>query len=515
MLIEGDPHQILEGVLISGLTPCRSARRLHLPALGRVQALGPRAPAERAERGLRPRRRRAAIFSTRASRLDIVVHPGRRRVHLRRRDSAARVARGQARGFPAHQAAVLPGRHRALYGEPTPWSTTSRPWPTSHWIVNNGGAVLKPPWGAGSLHRTDAAVRSPWPGHVRKPGNYELEMVKTTFRDLIYAPVLGGGIDVGELATPSRAFIPGGGVSGSVVRARSRSTCHLGQDEVGNAGSMLGCRAPSSSWTRPPAWVARPPGASRQVLLLASPCGQCHALPSAKGSGWLELHPVPGTRMATGAREDLDLLMWTCATTSLPAWPGRPSRRTICVLGPSIPSSIASGIRMFRDEFLVHVKEEGCPFDRHERRPGQARPTQALAASGRQGRQTGRTPSRSTAGEVRAKKGELLIAAAERAGTYIPRFCYHPRMSPVGMCRMCLVEVDGPRGATLQPACFIEAADGMVVDTTSEKVKKAQDGVLEFLLANYLLDCPVSRQGGRVPAAGPDAGLRPGRRAVS
>jgi NADH-quinone oxidoreductase subunit G len=100
---------------------------------------------------------------------------------------------------------------------------------------------------------------------------------------------------------------------------------------------------------------------------------------------------------------------------------------------------------------------------------------------------------------VAAKPGELLIAAAERAGTYIPRFCYHPRMEPVGMCRMCLVEVEGPRGATLQPSCFIAVADGMVVDTTSEKVKKAQDGVLEFLLANHPLDCPVCDKGGECP----------------
>ena len=52
---------------------------------------------------------------------------------------------------------------------------------------------------------------------------------------------------------------------------------------------------------------------------------------------------------------------------------------------------------------------------------------------------------------VTAGAGEFLIAAAERAGVFIPRFCYHPRMKPVGMCRMCLVEVSGPRGATLQP----------------------------------------------------------------
>src|SRR3974377_2240073 len=87
-----------------------------------------------------------------------------------------------------------------------------------------------------------------------------------------------------------------------------------------------------------------------------------------------------------------------------------------------------------------------------------------------------------------AAKGEMLIGAAERAGVFIPRFCYPPRMKPVGMCRMCLVEVAGPRGSSLQPACFIEAAEGMEVSTTSAKVKKAQDGVLEFLLVNHPLD---------------------------
>ena len=69
---------------------------------------------------------------------------------------------------------------------------------------------------------------------------------------------------------------------------------------------------------------------------------------------------------------------------------------------------------------------------------------------------------------IEVKPGELLIEAAEQAGEYIPRFCYHPRMEPVGMCRMCLVEVDGPRGATLQPACYIHVSDGMNVTTNSE-----------------------------------------------
>jgi NADH-quinone oxidoreductase subunit G len=101
--------------------------------------------------------------------------------------------------------------------------------------------------------------------------------------------------------------------------------------------------------------------------------------------------------------------------------------------------------------------------------------------------------------EVQARKGDLLIAAAERAGTFIPRFCYHPRMASVGVCRMCLVEVSGPRGPSLQPSCFIEVQDGMTVDTTSARVKKAQDGVLEFLLINHPLDCPVCDKGGECP----------------
>jgi NADH-quinone oxidoreductase subunit G len=96
-----------------------------------------------------------------------------------------------------------------------------------------------------------------------------------------------------------------------------------------------------------------------------------------------------------------------------------------------------------------------------------------------------------------ARPGELVIAAAERHGVYIPRFCWHPRMKPVGMCRMCLVEIEGVRG--LPPACTTPVAEGMVVHTTSPGVKKAQDGVLEFLLINHPLDCPVCDRGGECP----------------
>ncbi|MGI9665609.1 MAG: NADH-quinone oxidoreductase subunit NuoG [Acidimicrobiia bacterium] len=95
--------------------------------------------------------------------------------------------------------------------------------------------------------------------------------------------------------------------------------------------------------------------------------------------------------------------------------------------------------------------------------------------------------------------GERLISAAEGVGEMIPRFCHHDKLEPVGKCRMCLVEVEGPRGTALVPSCTLPVADGMVVDTESQVVKKAQEGVLEFLLINHPLDCPICDKGGECP----------------
>ncbi|MEX2627841.1 MAG: NADH-quinone oxidoreductase subunit NuoG [Ilumatobacteraceae bacterium] len=99
----------------------------------------------------------------------------------------------------------------------------------------------------------------------------------------------------------------------------------------------------------------------------------------------------------------------------------------------------------------------------------------------------------------RAEPGQLLIDACMSAGTYVPHFCYHPRMNPVGMCRQCLVEVEGPRGTMLVVSCMAPVADGQVVNTATPTVKRAQEGVLELLLANHPLDCPVCDKGGECP----------------
>jgi NADH-quinone oxidoreductase subunit G len=110
--------------------------------------------------------------------------------------------------------------------------------------------------------------------------------------------------------------------------------------------------------------------------------------------------------------------------------------------------------------------------------------------------------------QVQAPRGELLIKVAQSHGSYIPRFCWHERMKPVGMCRMCLVEVEGMRG--MQISCATPVSDGMVVNTQSPGVKSVQDGVLEFLLINHPLDCPVCDRGGECPLQDQTLAFGPG-----
>jgi NADH-quinone oxidoreductase subunit G len=121
--------------------------------------------------------------------------------------------------------------------------------------------------------------------------------------------------------------------------------------------------------------------------------------------------------------------------------------------------------------------------------------------------------------QVSVPAGTLVVDAAKKAGIDIPVFCYHPKMEPAGMCRMCLVEIGRPRidRGTGQPildengqpkmqfmpkpetACTNPVSDGMVVLTQSEKAKDAQRGIIEFLLTSHPLDCPICDKGGECP----------------
>ncbi|GIG57605.1 NADH-quinone oxidoreductase [Longispora fulva] len=101
--------------------------------------------------------------------------------------------------------------------------------------------------------------------------------------------------------------------------------------------------------------------------------------------------------------------------------------------------------------------------------------------------------------EVSVPKGTLVIRAAEQLGIDIPRFCDHPLLEPAGACRQCLVDVEGQRKPVA--SCTQTCADGMVVKTqhTSQVAEKAQAGIMEFLLLNHPLDCPVCDKGGECP----------------
>jgi NADH-quinone oxidoreductase subunit G len=112
--------------------------------------------------------------------------------------------------------------------------------------------------------------------------------------------------------------------------------------------------------------------------------------------------------------------------------------------------------------------------------------------------------------EVTAPEGTMLVDAAKQGDVEIPVFCYEPKLGePVGACRMCLVEIEGmPK---LQTACSTPVRDGMVVYTQTDRVKEAQNAVVEFLLVNHPLDCPVCDKGGECPLQDIALGWGPGK----
>ena len=133
--------------------------------------------------------------------------------------------------------------------------------------------------------------------------------------------------------------------------------------------------------------------------------------------------------------------------------------------------------------------------------------------------------------EVQVPEGTLVVNAAKKVGVYIPVFCYHPKMEPVGMCRMCLVEIGRPvvnretgqfereeNGAVkiqfspkLETACTIPVSEGMVVRGFSEKVLRGRKDILEFLLTSHPLDCPICDKGGECPLQNLTMDFGPGK----
>ena len=338
LLVERDPHQLVEGVLIAAYA--LQVDRAFIFLRGEF-ALG----LERVQSAVNDAYAHGAlgsnIFGSGFS-IDIVVHPGAGAYICGEETSLLESLEGK-RGFPRIKPPFFPAAI-GLYGEPTVVNNVETV-SNLPWIVRNGGAAFAA-LGEGRSTGTRLFALS---GKVRNPGVYELEMVKHSFRDLIFAPTVGGGIPGGgEL----KAIIPGG-VSAPWFYPEHLDL-PLGQDEVAEAGSMLGSGSivvmDESTCMVRAAWrITR--------FFSRESCGQC--TPCREGSGWLE-RVLYRLENGQGRIEDLDLLLDVCDNIAPGlSWP--PQQTTICVLGPSIPSSIHSAISRFRDEFLAHIKDGGCP----------------------------------------------------------------------------------------------------------------------------------------------------------
>jgi NADH-quinone oxidoreductase subunit F len=339
MLIERDPHQIIEGAIIAAYAIGATAAFLFCRgefALGYERLL--QACNEAYEYGAIGGDILGSGFS-----VDLVIHPGAGAYICGDETGLLESLEGK-RGFPRIKPPYFPAV-MGLYGEPTIVNNVET-MANLPWIVLNGGAGFAA-LGQGSSAGTRLFALS---GHVERPGWYEIEMSKTTFRDLIYDPSLGGGVRDGR---ELKAFIPGG--ASSPWFYPEHLDMGLDQDAVGKAGSMLG----SGSIVVMDETTCAVRAAWRITRFFArESCGQC--TPCREGSGWAE-KVMRRIEDGYGREEDLDLLMDLCDNIAPGlGWP--PKQTTICPLGPSIPSPIVSGITRFRDEFLLHVKEGGCPM---------------------------------------------------------------------------------------------------------------------------------------------------------
>jgi len=339
-LVERDPHQLVEGVIIAAYALQVAQAFIYIRG---EFALG----LERVQQAVNDAYAHGAlgskIFGSDFS-LDIVVHPGAG-AYICGEETALIEGLEGKRGFPRIKPPFFPAV-TGLYGEPTVVNNVET-MSNLPWIINNGGAAFAA-LGVGKSTGTRLFALA---GRVKNPGVYEIEMVKNTFRDIIFDPRLGGGI-IDDRAL--KAFIPGG-VSAPWFGPDMLDLA-LGQDEVGAQGSMLGSGSivvlDETSCPVRAAWRIT-------KFFSRESCGQC--TPCREGSGWIE-RAMYRLEHGGGREEDLALVLDLCDNIAPGlSWP--PQQTTICVLGSSIPSSVHSAIQMFRDDFIAHVEHGGCPHD--------------------------------------------------------------------------------------------------------------------------------------------------------
>ncbi len=333
LLMERDPHQLIEGVLLASYAV--EAKQAFIYVRGEMAFAQERLAAalnEAYAAGLVGRDIAGSGWS-----MDVVLHWGAGAYIVGEETALIESLEGR-RGMPRLKPPFFPAV-KGLYLQPTIVNNVET-LANIPWIVTNGGAAF-----AALGTEESAGMRLfALSGHVRNPGVYEVEMGKTTFRDLIEAPVLGGGMRQGRTL---KAFIPGG--ASAPWFYEEHLDLPLSKATVDKAGSMLGSGAVVVMDDTTDAVKA----CARVVRFFAhESCGKC--TPCREGTTWL--HQILQRILAGDGRwSDLELLLDVCDNISPGiAWP--PRQTTICPLGPSAVSPIASALERFRPEFEAYIQ---------------------------------------------------------------------------------------------------------------------------------------------------------------
>ncbi len=168
---------------------------------------------------------------------------------------------------------------------------------------------------------------------------------------------------------------------------------------------------------------------------------------------------------------------------------------TICPFGDAAAMPAAAFIKKYRDEFEQHIVDRGCTVRNVQGSIGSVSVSSNAPPSLRRSLSFMDPVKLIIDGqEVSTVKGKTVIQAAAEVGIAIPHYCYHPKLSIAGNCRMCLIEIE--KMPKLQIACNTQVAEGMTVLTQSPKVLSVRKAVMEFLLINHPVDCPICDQAG-------------------
>jgi NADH-quinone oxidoreductase subunit F len=331
IIMERDPHLLIEGVLLAAYAIGCSQAFLYVRgemALAQERLAGALNDAYAA--GYVGRNILGSEFS-----IDIVLHWGAGAYIVGEETALIESLEGN-RGLPRLKPPFFPAA-KGLYMQPTVVNNVET-LANLPWIISNGGGTFAHL----GIERSTGTRLFAVSGHVRKPGVYEVEFGTTTFRDLLYDPRYGAGIRDGHQL---KAFIPGGASAPWFFEEHVDLPLEAGA--VGAAGSMLGSGAVVVMDETTDAVKA----AWRVVRFFArESCGKC--TPCREGTSWLE-KILRRMLDGQGRPSDVDKLLDICDNISPQiTWP--PKQTTICPLGPSAVSPIASAVMRFRDEFYAY-----------------------------------------------------------------------------------------------------------------------------------------------------------------